>query len=503
MTKAGLTDPKSDAMKYMARLSFPTLYDPTSPKLGIPDFEYSLIETYYDTASVAIDALGAIGVPSIPDWTMDSSGVLGGRISYHALLPEEKAPFGRHLVSVAGQGGSGGAGLIKEFKAVLDKYKVPVLLEHRVTRLFRNSSGQVVGVEATHGNSAVVVRAQKAIVFGSGGFTHNPYMRINYLRGPIFGGCEVPTNTGDFINIAGEAGAALGNLNNAWWGENAFEQTTQNTSVPSDVFILGGDSMMVVNKHGRRVVNEKSEYPDRTQAHFYWDPTRAEYPNLLLFMLYDDHVAKTGVAGDPIPKPGVDSPLVVAGATWEQLAKNLDMRLAKYAGVTGGVRLDAEFLRNLRDTVARFNGFAAVGKDLDFGRGDTPIERGDNGSKVTAVVSDGRQVISIDDATGSARHKRPANSPNPTMYPMADSGPYYAILLGGGTLATNGGPKINSKAQVLSTSGAPIPGLYGAGNCIASPAGPAYWSGGGTLGPALTYAYMAGLNASQEPIKAV
>ncbi len=76
-----------------------------------------------------------------------------------------------------------------------------------------------------------------------------------------------------------------------------------------------------------------------------------------------------------------------------------------------------------------------------------------------------------------------------------------AVILAAGTLDTHGGPKINARAQVVDTSGKPIPGLYGAGNCIGFPAGQAYWGLGSTLGPALTFAYIAVREANKEAPK--
>jgi succinate dehydrogenase/fumarate reductase flavoprotein subunit len=92
--------------------------------------------------------------------------------------------------------------------------------------------------------------------------------------------------------------------------------------------------------------------------------------------------------------------------------------------------------------------------------------------------------------------------PNPTMAPLAPEGPYLAAIVGADGFDTNGGPRINAQAQVLDLAGDPIPGLYGAGNCVASIAGQAYWGPGGTIGPALTYGHIAGIHAAQEPAKA-
>jgi predicted oxidoreductase len=92
-------------------------------------------------------------------------------------------------------------------------------------------------------------------------------------------------------------------------------------------------------------------------------------------------------------------------------------------------------------------------------------------------------------------------APNPTMYPISDSGPYYAALMTGGNLDTKGGPKTTPDGRILDDTDTPIPGLYGVGNCVASVSARAYWAGGATLGPILAFAYLAANAAHQEPVK--
>jgi predicted oxidoreductase len=83
------------------------------------------------------------------------------------------------------------------------------------------------------------------------------------------------------------------------------------------------------------------------------------------------------------------------------------------------------------------------------------------------------------------------------MAPFSSDGPYYAMLIGAAMFDTAGGPVINCRAEVIDVLGQPIPGLYGAGCCVASPGGRAYWSGGAPIGLALTFGYLAGRNAAR------
>jgi predicted oxidoreductase len=82
-----------------------------------------------------------------------------------------------------------------------------------------------------------------------------------------------------------------------------------------------------------------------------------------------------------------------------------------------------------------------------------------------------------------------------TLGPLT-AAPFYAAPLHLGVLGTNGGARTDAMARVLGHNGVPIAGLYGAGNVIACPTGSVYAGAGGTLGPALTFGYIAGRQAA-------
>jgi succinate dehydrogenase/fumarate reductase flavoprotein subunit len=480
----GIKDERDDAIRYMARYSFPHLYDPEDIRLGLPENEYGLISTYCDTASKMVDFLWDIGaLKSMQEinWTGQP------QVDYMDHIPENKGIRGRTLYSVMPDGTLGmGSELIRQLKEWADEHDIQLLLNHRVVRIRRNTSGHVVGVEAVNVDSnKVTFKARKAVIFGSGGFTFNPNLMLHFQRGPHFGGCAAPTNTGDFVLMASAIGALLGNMAGAFRAEVVLEQAISDPDGFYTVFFILGDSILMVDRYGLRVMDEKRNYTDRAMMHFVWDPVRAEWKNMLLFLVYDQRTATFWQGFPPLPLQDFPASYVITGSTWAELARNINERLVSLAPKIGGFSLDQSFAGNLKKTVSHFNKLARTGVDVDFHRGEFAYDR--EWTTFPPLVPDVEWP--------------PSDTKNYTMHPLSPKGPYYAIILGAGTLDTNGGPIINSRAKVLDTNRQPIPGLYGAGNCIASPTANAYWGAGSTIGPAMTFGHIAGLNAIEEPDK--
>src|SRR3954447_22678785 len=474
MQEAGIEDPEEDFLHYTARLSRPQQYDPSSPTLGLPEWEFAQIRAIYESASPAAellaskDALPYRWCEAVPD--------------YWSELPEDKAPTGRVLVPEGARAtmSDGGQVGIRTMSAAAARDGVDVRTSHRVQRVVVEG-GAVVGVEATGADGETVrVRARKAVIFASGGFTHDPELRANFLSAPVYGGCAAVSNEGDFVRIGAAAGAQLRNMNQAWMCPVPLEHAVARRPEMSGMFSVAGDSTLFVDKTGRRVVNEKLPYNELAQFFFQWDPLRGEFPYLVLVQVWDQR-AQDHSASDEYGRLIVDQnddAHVLRGVTFAELSGAVRERLASYAGVTGGLALADDWADTLAASVARFNELAATGSDVDFARGERAVQQLFNGDV----------------------HEEPGRA-NPTMWPLSDSGPYYAALVTGGTLDTKGGPKATPDGQVVDDLDQPIPGLYGVGNCVASPSARAYWAGGATLGPIIAFAYRAANAAHNEPVR--
>jgi 3-oxosteroid 1-dehydrogenase len=480
----GLKEPREATIRDVARNAYPQIYRADRPRFGLPEHEYALLEALYDNGPLAVDALDAMG--ALHSMTADT--MVGPLPDYVDTSRGGEKVVDRRLWARKSDGSFGlGDEMVRQLRAAIEKRGVPVLLGHRARRLVTNARREIVGIETETADGATVrLRTRRGVVFASGGFTHNPEMLRNYQPGPIHGGCAVPSNEGDFVPMALSVGAKLGNMQSAWRAQIVLEQALQFSSTPDDVFMPPGDSMILVNRLGTRVVNEKVNYNERTRAHFAWDSYRKEWINAVLFMIYDRRTAELFAGRFPLPPAGATAPYVVSADTLDKLATAVDARLERLAPKTGGIRLDPTFGRHLGESVHRFNRFAESGVDDEFRRGEQLYDR-EWHAKIWSFANQGT-AWKLD-------------KPNITMYPLAAKGPYYAILLGSGTLDTNGGPVVDASAQVLDASDKPIPGLYGAGNCIASPTGPCYYAGGGTLGPAVAFGYLAGKSAAAAAVK--
>jgi len=478
-----IADKKEDCLEYMARYTYPERYNATSPNLGLSLSEYALLEAFYDNASDAIDFLRKKEALKIAEWRMfalDRSAT-----DYLDHVPENRVPAGRALGPLKEDGTmGGGVEMMAQLGAALRERNIPILLGHRAMRLIVNDAGRVVGLEAESAGQVVSLRARKAVIFATGGYVHNPDFVANYQRNRLYGSCAMPWTTGDFINIAGAGGARLGNMGGAWRTQILLEEALQSTKLAAGVFFPPGDSMLQVNKYGVRAVNENRNYNDRTEAHGIYDASQAEYPNQLLFMIYDQRTAEAFAGAYPLPGKPTGAAHVLTGDTLEGLAARIEQRLKEVTSRTGGFSLAPSFADNLKATISRFNGFARSGDDQDFHRGDAAYD-----SEWHLVFSPMR----------TDTEWPPNNGPSVTMHPLKDEGPYYAIILAAGALDTNGGPVIDASARVLNTEDKPIAGLYGAGNCIASPSREAYWGAGHTLGLSLTFGYIAANAAHREP----
>ena len=209
----------------------------------------------------------------------------------------------------------------------------------------------------------------------------------------------------------------------------------------------------MVNQSGQRFVNEAAPYLEFGDA-MYQDYQRTG-KNLSAWVIFDAHFRFHYAMGPLMPAQIMpDSRLP---KSWHQ---TIYWKADKLNQLAEQIGIDAH---GLQTSVEKANDFAAKGVDEDFHRGGNVFDRyyGDQGVK-----------------------------PNPCLAPLKKA-PFYAVRLEAGDIGTKGGLLTDAKARVINNDGELIAGLYAIGNCSASVMGTSYPGAGATLGPAMTFGYIA------------
>nr|WP_306356895.1 MULTISPECIES: 3-oxosteroid 1-dehydrogenase [unclassified Nocardia] len=357
---------------------------------------------------------------------------------------------GKHILGM-------GQAIIAAMRKGLMDANVPVLLETPMTKLVVED-GRVVGVEALRDGKPVVFRARHGVVLGSGGFEHNAEMRTKYQRQPI--GTEWTTgaaaNTGDGIIAGMEAGGAVDFMEDAWWGPTIFKGG-------KPWFALAERNLpgtIMVNADGKRFGNESAPYVEAVHTMYGGEYGQGDGPgeNIPAWLVFDQRYRNRYIfaglqPGQRIPSRWMENDNIVKADTLAELADKIGVPAA-----------------NLTATVERFNSFAETGVDEDFGRGKSHYDR---------------------------YYGDPTVKPNPCLAALVQ-GPFYAAKMVPGDLGTKGGLVADTAGRVLREDGSVIEGLYASGNSATPAMGHTYAGPGATIGPAITFAYLAVLDIAAK-----
>jgi 3-oxosteroid 1-dehydrogenase len=211
---------------------------------------------------------------------------------------------------------------------------------------------------------------------------------------------------------------------------------------------------IIINQIGRRFMNEAASY--HIVGREMMEKNLPDAPTSPSWVLFDARFHWRYPMGPMMPMipdflhPKAVRQMLVKARNWDEMADKLGIERAV-----------------LRDTITRFNANAREGVDPDYGRGHQPYDRFYGDPKVT---------------------------PNPNLLPL-ERAPFYALPIYPGDIGTNGGLVTDENAQVLDTDGIPIGGLYAIGNTAASVMGPSYPGAGATIGPAMTFGFVAARHA--------
>ena len=329
--------------------------------------------------------------------------------------------------------GAGNALIVGLARGCLDKGCV-IRLEAPVTRLLMENDG-VVGVEVMIDGQKRPMLAARGVVLATGGFDWNAELMTKYFPGLDLTGAP-DTNTGDGQVMAAEAGAELAHMDQALISPATFT-TYEGRRHAQPLLETYAPHVILVNRHAQRFVSEGS--PALGVAIDERGPD-GKHLHLPAWRIFDARYAKA----------------MTLSMHFGSKEKGFIRKADTIEALAGEIDLDPSALRA---TVDRFNGWSTEGVDRDFHRGETLWER----------------FYTKDRALG-----------------MIEVGPFYAAPFLYVSLGTKGGPRTNRHGQVLRPDRSVIGGLYCAGLAAASPIGTKAVGAGTTIGPFLTFGYVAG-----------
>ena len=336
---------------------------------------------------------------------------------------------------------------------------VEVRTQSPVTELIVED-GAVRGVCTERNGKAWRIESRHGVLVTAGGFANNAEMRAQYQPGTSTDWSNaVESDTGDLIKEMMRLGAAVNNMDMmVGYQSTMLPGKEQDYVKPGAQKITAAPHVILVDQTGVRYQNEGGSYVAFCRGML---DRNSVAPSLPSWGIMDSQaVAKYGVAG------------VKSKSKLDKLAQSGYLkRAADIESLAQALNIDPA---TLRATVDRFNGFVANNCDEDFGRGHRHYDRW----------------------LGDRYHQ-----PSQTLGAI-EQGPFYAIPIVPGDVGTYGGVVTDEHARVLREDGSVIAGLYASGVCTASVFGRFYPGAGASIGPAVTFGYIAGQHAAAAAGKA-
>jgi 3-oxosteroid 1-dehydrogenase len=344
-----------------------------------------------------------------------------------------------------------GNALIGALRASLLDRALPLWLNCALEELIVEE-GRVSGVLASREGRPLRIKARHGVILAAGGFERNQAMREQYLPQPSQStwSATPPNNTGDAIRAGQAIGANTGLMGHSWGAPTTHVAGEEKQRALFVERTLPG--CVLVNSAGQRFVNEAAPYTDIVYAMY--ANNREGAVSVPCWMVFDAEFRRKYPCGALLP--GYAQP------DW-QLPKHLRGYFHKapsLEALAGQIGVDPA---GLARSVERFNAMAVQGRDEDFHKGESLFDR---------------------------YYGDPNVQPNPCLAPL-HKGPFYAVRIDAGDIGTKGGLLTDVHARVLHVDGQPITGLYAIGNSAASMMGRTYPGAGSTIGPAMTFGYLA------------